>query len=528
MLPPLGSFAQRSTGATTTGLRRRRGVLASVRSRATLAAVIVVGAALALGAVGLLGLLGESLRQGVSVSARAQLNDLVALVSLGELPNPLPVARGDNFAQVVGASGRILASSTGLSGIVPLVSRRPAAGVTLVTQIARLPGGDADSVSHGLDEDGPYLLLARTVKPVADGSGSPTAPRVAKPESRSPPGVADAGRADTGGLSGPATVYVAASLQSVAETSTTVSLALAAGLPVLTLLVGALVWLFCGRALRPVESIRAEVDDISARDLHRRVPEPSAMDEIGRLARTMNAMLQRLEDGAARQRRFVADASHELRSPLTTIQATLEVALAHPEHAGWQQVAADALHESRQLQHLVDDLLTLASAEEGALVDRVKLVPVDELVLEEVARLRQRTTELCFDVQGVTAADVAGDSAQLARAIRNLLDNARRHATKVISVEVSTEAGRVRIVVGDDGPGLAPDDRARVFERFTRLDEARSADEGGAGLGLAIVAEIVRLHQGTVQMVDAPVGARCVITLPAAHGDRSGIGLRRS
>lgn len=493
------------------GVRERRSrlhLLASVRSRATLAAVIVVGAALALGAVGLLGLLGESLQAGVESSARTQLNDAAALVSLGEIPNPLPVARGDTFTQIVGTTGSVVASSPSLVGLSPLSKLHPGVGSTLVRQVGALPDLEAEGGLDGPDPDGPYLVLARTVSPVGVGSLAGAEPAR---------GTSVGAQGDEVRASGPLTVYVAASLASVRATSATVSVALAGGLPVLVALVGALVWLFCGRALRPVEAIRAEVADISARDLHRRVPEPATRDEVGRLARTMNAMLERLEGGAARQRSFIADASHELRSPLTTIQATLEVGLAHPGEAAWSAIAAEALEESGRLQRLVEDLLLLASADEKALVLQVELVDLDELVTREVGRIRQRRRRpLTIDMHRVSAGQVSGDRSQLARAVQNLLDNAERHALEAIVVELSTGEGRVTLAVADDGPGIPEADRDRVFERFTRLDEARSAEDGGTGLGLAIVREIIWLHGGTIELADAPVGARFVISLPAA------------
>lgn len=485
--------------------RRRTWGLGSVRIRATLAAVIVVGTALALGALGLLGLLGKSLSEGVEVTGRAQLSDVVALASVGEIPNPLPASRGDSPTQVVGPGGVVLASSPNVVGSSPFSGVRPPVGSVTVTQVAGIPGSDTEpgETKAGSDPDGPYLLLAQTV--------APTARTLVTSGERKPGQELD--------LKGPLTVYVGASLASVGAASTTVALALAGGLPVLTALVGALVWLLCGRALRPVEAIRAEVADISSRDLHRRVPEPATMDEVGRLARTMNAMLERLEDGVARQHRFVADASHELRSPLTTIQATLEVSLAHPEASDWQPTAVDALEESRRLQRLVEDLLILASADEGALVQRAELVDLDELVLTEVRRMRRMTATVGFDLHRVSAGQVRGDRAQLARVVQNLLDNAQRHATGLVGVELASLRGQVTLVVADDGPGLGVKDRERIFERFTRLDEARSIDDGGTGLGLAIVREIINLHEGTVEAVPAAAGARFVVTLPAACDD---------
>ncbi|MGH9127982.1 MAG: HAMP domain-containing sensor histidine kinase [Acidimicrobiales bacterium] len=281
-------------------------------------------------------------------------------------------------------------------------------------------------------------------------------------------------------------------------------------------LVGALVWVLCGRALRPVEAIRAEVADISDRDLHRRVPEPGTNDEVGRLARTMNAMLGRLEAGAVRQRRFVSDASHELQSPLAAIRATLEVGKAHPEAAEWEGVIGDALEESSRLQQLIEQLLTLARVDEGTLAPRMELVDLDEVVIAEARRMRQRAPRVSIDLHGVSAGQVRGDRAQLARVVQNLLDNAERHASGNVGVVLATGNGRVTLSVLDDGNGIPAWERDRVFERFTRLDEARSSDDGGTGLGLAIVREIICAHDGTVEVADVATGACLVVSLPAA------------
>ncbi|MGH9073454.1 MAG: sensor histidine kinase [Acidimicrobiales bacterium] len=459
----------------------------SVRARATLAAVVVVAAALAVGAIGLLGLLGKSLEEGVETSAHAQLTDVVSLLRLGQLPTTLPAGRGDTFAQVIGSGGQVLASSASLLGTEPLSRLRPGPEGTTIRSVPTLGVPEAEGFS---DAEGPYLLLAKTVStPKALGGARP--PRLV-------------------------TVYVAASLRSVVEATTTVGLALAGGLPVLVALVGGLVWVLSGRALRPVEAIRAEVADITGHDLHRRVPEPTSRDEVARLARTMNEMLDRLDSSAASQRRFVADASHELRSPLTVLQATLEVALAHPHDIGWETVAADALEEARRLQRLVEDLLALARADEPTVVGRLDVVDLDEVVLAEARRLRTRS-RVALDLHRVSAGRVRGDPDQLARVVHNLLDNAERHATGSVRVELGARAGQIELVVADDGPGIPGPDRDRIFERFARLDEARTQDDGGTGLGLAIVKEIVVRHGGSIEVADSRNGARFVARLPRSE-----------
>jgi signal transduction histidine kinase len=462
--------------------RAVRLLLGSVRARATLAAVMVVGAALAVGALGLLALLGRSLKQGVAVSARAQLEDVVALVHLeGRLPASLPASRTDTFSQVVGPRGQVLSTTASLLGAQPMSHFRPSPGSTVARTVPDLGIPEAEGFS---DPEGPYLLLARTIPTARAGS--------------------------------PVTVYVAASLRSVVEATTTVGLALSAGLPLLVALVGGLVWVLSGRALRPVEAIRAEVADISGHDLHRRVPQPATSDEVARLAGTMNEMLDRLESAAASQRRFVADASHELRSPLAALQATLEVSLAHSGETDWEAVVAGALEEASRLQRLVDDLLVLARVDEPGGRSRPEEVDLDDVVLGEARRLRQRS-RIPLDLHRISAGRVLGDADQLGRAVRNLLDNAERHASARVSVELQTSGSQVELVVADDGPGIPGPDQERVFERFARLDESRSEDGEGTGLGLAIVREIVTRHGGTVKVADSPRGARFVVSLPATE-----------
>jgi signal transduction histidine kinase len=285
------------------------------------------------------------------------------------------------------------------------------------------------------------------------------------------------------------------------------------GLPILLLLVGATTWVVVGRALRPVESIRAEVESIGAQDLHRRVPESSTPDEIGRLARTMNAMLGRLEDATDRQRRFVADASHELRSPLTGIRAQLEVDLAHPAAADWQTTEQDVLVDAIRLQRLVEDLLTLATSDASALdASSRELVDLDEIVLSEARRLRSRTPHQ-IDTTHVSGAQLAGNRDQLARAVRNLLDNAARHANSTVTATLAESERAITLVVADDGPGIPVEHQQRIFERFTRLDDARTRDNGGTGLGLAITQEVVIAHGGTIR-VDCAPGARFTVSFP--------------
>jgi signal transduction histidine kinase len=456
--------------------------LGSVRARSTIVAVVVVGGALVLGGLALVQQVRGSLTEGVEATAQAQSRDVASLLRLGQLPAQLPTGRGDTFTQVVSADGHVLATTASLLGTRPISRARIGEEGTVLSNIPLLSDNQE---GHDADDGGPYLLLSDEVT--------------------------TAGGAET--------VYVAGSLRPMAEATNTIVAALAIGLPLLLVLVGSLVWVFAGRALRPVAAIRAQVADISGhRDLHRRVPTPATIDEVGRLARTMNAMLDRLEASAATQQRFVADASHELRSPLSALQTTLEVALAHPDSSCWPEVASAALDEARRLQVLVEDLLVLARAEEATPSGSPsQIVDLDETVFAGVKRYGFIGGHVRFDLHQVSGGRVQGDQQQLARLVQNLLDNAARHAALQVTVELSTDGDEVILVVADDGPGIAPSDRLRIFERFARLDEARSHDAGGTGLGLAIVNGIVATHGGSIAVTDSRRGARFEVRLPAVE-----------
>jgi signal transduction histidine kinase len=444
----------------------RRGLPRSLRFRVTALAALAVLAVLTAAGVGLTlthqAFLTNSLDE--SLGDRA---DTIA----GRLRAGLPVEErdlptDDVVVQVVDDVGTVVAASRGLPDrrLWPDTPRR-----TTVTD-GRMPDGSSDA-----------RVLATTV----DGH----------------------------------TVYVAGTLEDVQASTTALLRSLLVAVPVSTVVLAGLVWFLVGRVLRPVEAIRSEVDRITASRLDRRVPEPPTGDEVARLAATMNAMLERLAGSADRQRRFVADAAHELRSPLARIRTELEVDAAHPETADPGATAASLLAETVTLQHLVDDLLLLARGDAGALDVMKRPVDLDEVVLTRVAGSPGGRV----DVTGVRPVQVAGDSGQLQRAVGNLLDNAVRHARdRVLVTLVERPDSRAELVVADDGPGVPEADRDRVFERFTRLDDARSARDGGAGLGLAIARDIAERHGGTLSIEPgSPPGARFVLRLPTWSAERA-------
>ena len=311
------------------------------------------------------------------------------------------------------------------------------------------------------------------------------------------------------------TLVVAASLDDVDEAIAALAVSLAVGVPVVVLLLGATVWWLVGRTLDPVEAIRVEVAGFGAGRLDGRVPEPGTGDEVDRLARTMNEMLGRLEVSVERQRRFVGDASHELRGPLTRLRTEIEVARADPD-ADHVATLDSALDDLVELSALVEELLVLARLDAGG---RLSAHEVDlDVVVTAVLRRHRDDREIRVDGSAISAARTVGDERLLHRAIDNLVVNAMRHARSAVTVSVAETPAGCTIDVDDDGHGIDPRDRERIFERFTRLDEARTRDAGGAGLGLAIAREVVHRHHGSIDVDDRPGGGtRMRITLPP-HG----------
>ncbi|MFE6912012.1 ATP-binding protein [Streptomyces erythrochromogenes] len=445
----------------------------TVRARATAGAGLVVAAALALASFALLGLLEANLQRNAENDARRQAETVAQLAAAGKLGRARPQGRAVEFVQVVSADGRILFATPNLIGVPAFPPAPPGT-----------PGARAHTWR---------------VRPV-DGDHRQ---RVVQVVTQTP--------------DGPATVYAGASLRDADAADDTTTAALVIGMPLLLATVVLVTWRVTGHALRPVEAIRAEVAGISDRDLHRRVPVPATRDEVARLAETMNATLDRLEASGIRQRRFIADASHELRSPITVLRTQLEVALAVRDPELWPELIGGALEDIERLQRLAADLLLLARIDAAQPVPAVPLdlgVLVGE-VLE--ARLGDRVpvrVDLAADVE------VTAGALWLGRVVTNLVDNAQRYAVGGVDVTLRTTGGggaagpTAVLEVVDDGPGIPADDRERVFERFTRLDDSRSRDHGGAGLGLAIARDLSAHHGGTLTAEDCASGARLVLRLP--------------
>jgi signal transduction histidine kinase len=450
---------------------RPRPRLASVRARTTLAVTAAVAVVLIVGALFIVHEQRDALRESVEESAELRADGVAAALDDGTVTDEIETPEElDSVIQVIDERGRVYQSSEN-------ADEGPVFG--------HLQLGDRDTAQWTVHipevDDAEFLVVGRR---------------------------ADMNDRDF-------VVYAALSLDSIDDETQELVHILAIGVPLFVVLAAALTWFVVGRALRPVDAIRAEVDAIGARDLHRRVPEPRTGDEIDRLARTMNAMLERVEIASERQRRFVADASHELRSPLTSIRAQLEVGLTHPERVERDAEQRALLDETMRLQRLVDDLLVLATADEPTSAPSHEIVDLDDVVLAEVRRLRVRGA-VQIDAHGVSAAQVEGDRDALTRVVRNLLDNAERYAASTVIVAVRENHQNAELVVRDDGPGIPEELRIRVFERFTRADDARARTTGGAGLGLAIAHAIVVAHGGRIAISDQGPGAAFVVQLPLA------------
>lgn len=478
--------------------RGRRLAVRGVRTDAALAAVAVVVVALAAGAVLLVSLTRAQLVRGVETLVVTRSQDLAQLIAAGDLPAVLPASRSTS-AQVIDADGRVVAATGDIEGQAPIVTPGADSGGPTILTIPGLDHGDNGDQEGEFGEGGEGLYLVAVT--------------------------------EVDGPAGRATVVVAGSMAAVEAATSALTPLLVGGIPLFALLVGITTWILAGRTLRPVRSMTEEAGQITATDLGRRIPLPGTRDEIQLLGETLNRMLDRLDTSITAQRRFVADASHELKSPVTSLLAMAEVASQHPTKIDVARLAGDVYAESRRLALLVDDLLTLARSDEGAFaLDRSRFDLAD-LLTEETSRLWPTGTAV--HLEGVVPVIVDADRRRMAQAIRNVVDNAARHARGNIWIETHPTEDRVEIVVADDGPGIPETAREKVFDRFVRLDDARSRDEGGTGLGLAVVQTIVTAHGGSVQVVDhsSYTGAVIRIRLPRPPGEGHGRpieGLRRS
>jgi len=443
----------------------------SVRSRATIGATVILAIALAIGSIASAVLLQRALASDAQSQLIDRVDEVQGLIASGLPPLLAPTGLQTGQIQVVDSSHNVVAITPGLALTTRLdVIDPPPVGEETRTTVE----GEAISGVPGQQ----YRVVARTVATRA----------------------------------GPLTIYAVTSLDSARRAERYLQHSLLIGLPLLVALAAWLVWRVATRALAPVDAMRTEVDRIEAEDLSGRVEPGSSDDEIANLGLTLNRMLDRLEEASARQQLFAAAASHELRSPLSTIRTELEVGLAYPDRTEWTKVAEDSLIEVARLEELTRDLRTLTRSRS---IRGQSAVPVElsALVAGEVA-LRRPQRDITYN-SAIDRATIVGDADAVVQVVRNLFDNAERHAATEIRVAVTDGVDGATLTVANDGPPIPAEERERIFEPFMRLDEARSLDSGGSGLGLAIVRSIMTTLGGTIVATATEAGAEFKASFPA-------------
>lgn len=442
----------------------------SIRARTTAGSVAIVAAVLVVIAIVTIVALETTLENNIRSSARSTASSIAASLGAGLAPDDVMLGVDDDtVVQITTADGSIE-----FSDAPPVI--RPA--------LPLLDDGETTTFKDPRLDDDPFIYVGREVE-TAEGR-----------------------------------MHIVVGKNSdiaIEAASTSIRITIVA-FPLLLLLVGWITWSLTGRALSPVEKLRRKVESIPAHQTSERLEIPATDDEIARLARTMNGLLERLETSIEKRKRFVSDASHELRNPIAAIRQHAEVALAHPSITDARSLAKDILSEDSRLERIAEDLLLLARADEKALRLDIHPIDLDDIVLEEAGRVK-RAQILKVDTSSVGAARVDADRSSMQRAVRNIIDNACRHARNQISLSLRSLDGSAVMCIDDDGEGIPPQTRSEVFDRFSRSEESRDRRYGGAGLGLAIVSEIVTAHGGTVTATDAPLGgARIEVVLPISNG----------
>ncbi len=459
----------------------------SLRARLTAAATVVITVGMVAAAALLVWRVHTSLAASLDATLIRQVRVVADDITSGDrIPRMPRSAAESTVLQVTDAAGRVIVSSGDIDGDPRVFFLTPGTGA-------------------------PAIATA-TAPAAVDGASF----RVAAQQITTP--------------SGPVTVYVGSPTAPLTAATTELATTLAAGVPAIIVLLGMVGWWLLGTALRPVDAIGRQAAAIPGTDLHRRLDVPPSGDELARLATTFNDLLARIDAATDRHRRFVADAAHELRTPLAALRARMEIDLRHPppDPAATVHARRQSLQQVTRLADLVDDLLQLARLDAGG-PQRLPRRPVDldDLVWEAAREARDQAPPH-IDTTGISPVRVLGDAPALRQVVRNLFDNARRHAYSTVTIELQTDrvvtpipggaidagAATATLTVADDGPGIPPAERRHVFERFVRLDDARARDAGGAGLGLAIVADIVAAHGGTVDIDDNHPGARIRVRLP--------------
>jgi len=438
----------------------------------TIGATAIVILALLIAALAVTGLLNRSIATGAERSLIDRVDAVREVIRSGDLPDVLePTGRETGQIQVRDSDGALVASTLGLGRTSRFdVIDAPVVGATVTARV------DGSIIDNNPSEQ--YLIVASTVQS-ADG---------------------------------PLTIYGVTSLEPAFQAEDYLESRLLVVLPLLGLVTGVVVFTVVGRALRPVEHMRSQVEQITANDLSMRVIPPASDDEIARLGATLNGLLDRLDRSAVQQRVFAASASHELRSPLSAIRTNLEVGLAYPERTDWEQTATDALIEIARLEQLSTDLRTLTRQHENTTRHATDIAAA---TISEIERRSDHRLRTSISEERVMVA-IGVDS--YLQVLRNLLDNASRHARTDVVVTIERLPSLGVLSVYNDGPPLSVADRATVFEPFTRLDEARSLDTGGSGLGLAIARTIVHAAGGSIDAADRDDGAEFRVLLPLSPG----------
>jgi signal transduction histidine kinase len=432
----------------------------SLRLRVTALATAVLTAGLLCGTVALAWLFVHARVATIDHTLQAEMTVIRQLAASGDLPAPLPSpAAGTTFAQVVDSADTVLAATSSVSRVVPVLP---------LAQINR---------AHRT-----FTTTASTLGP------SPLRIRVQAATLR---GV-------------PVTVIVGVPFGDESSMLSALRHLLFVVLPLVILAAAAATWLAVASALRPVDELRAAADavDVGVGAAPPSLAVPFGGHELRRLGDTLNRMLARLHAAGEQQRTFIADAAHELRSPVASLQTQLEVAIeTGAAGTSWPSIAADLLTDVQRLSRTADDLLLLA---------RLDANPARVRQQVDIGKLVDPAASSCF---------VDGDEVALRRMLDNVVSNARRHASHV-KVSAHELTADVLITVDDDGPGIALQDRERVFDRWVRLDAGRSSDAGGSGLGLPIARGIARAHGGDVVLGESPLGGlRVTVSLPRHVAD---------